>query len=485
MKVTLTAFVYNPSRRRGGKVVKSRLYRARVRFPGERKVRDIALGVTERRSAEQKLREILDENSRESASLIPSKKAREAAQTPLKTHLEGYLREIATDGCVPRYVQAVETYVKTLIQDCGWECFKDVDAETFELWRQKNNHSKQPKTLNEYLVAARAFFKWAMRLGYIKANPLAQVKVVRVAGRQKKRDKRTFTPEEFCKLLTVADRRAGLYLMAGLTGLRRGELKQLCWGDVKLAGENSTVRIRASVSKNHREANLPLHPDLVAALEKMRPTDWQSDKKMFAGLYPGYKTFYADLKAAGIDSADRGEGRLSFHSFRHTFCTQLAMIGGMSERVRRELLRHQNPELTAETYTEAKTLQLSAPVNQLNFHRSANDTVIDTQTDAQTGVLSSPSVSPAVTGEVKSKSENLTVDIGLKSLSVTEIPAESQGGKWSERQDSNLRLRGPKPRALARLSYAPMPANHPMNSPPCNKIYLTQPQSGAVRFLAA
>jgi integrase len=109
-------------------------------------------------------------------------------------------------------------------------------------------------------VAARAFFKWAVRWGYIKENPLAQVKVVRVEGRQKKRDKRTFTPDEFRKLLSVAGRRAGLYLMAGLTGLRRGQLKQLLWGDVKLDRENPAVRIRASISKNHREANLPLHP---------------------------------------------------------------------------------------------------------------------------------------------------------------------------------------------------------------------------------
>ena len=35
---------------------------------------------------------------------------------------------------------------------------------------------------------------------------------------------------------------------------------------------------------------------------------------------------------------------------------------------------------------------------------------------------------------------------------------ETPKRKWSERQDSNLRLRGPKPRALARLSYAPITA---------------------------
>ena len=287
-----------------------------------------------------------------------------------------------------------------------------------------------------------------MRLGYIKDNPLAQVNVVRIEGRQKKRDKRTFTPDEFRKVLAVAGKRAPLYLMAGLTGLRRGELKKLLWGDVKLDGENSALRIRASISKNHREANLPLHPDVVAALQRMRPDGWQPDQKIFARLYPGYKTFYTDLKAAGIDYADRGEGRLSFHSFRHTFCTQLAMIGGMSERVRQELLRHQNPELTSETYTEAKTLRLGTSVNQLNFHRAVNDTAIDTQDDAQTGVLSSPSVSPGVTLKAKIKREIQPVDIGLKSLSGTLCHGESQNGKWSERQDLNLRRLAPKASAL-------------------------------------
>ena len=447
-RITITAFVYRPKRRRGGRLVESSLYRARVRFPGERKVRDIPLGVTEKRSAEQKLAEILTEKSQEAASLIPSQKVREAAETPLKTHLNGFLEELATAGCVPRYVKGVETYVGTLIQQCGWEWFKDVDAESFELWRQKQNDSKQPKTLNEYLVAARAFFKWAVRLGYIKQNPLAQVKVVRVAGRQKKRDKRTFTPDEFRKVLAVAGKRAALYLMAGLTGLRRGELKQLLWGDVKLNGENSSIRIRASISKNHREADLPLHPDVVAALQKMRAGSRQSDQKIFAGLYPGYKTFYADLNAAGIDYADRGEGRLSFHSFRHTYCTQLAMIGGMSERMRQELMRHRNPDLTAETYTEAKTLRLGTSVKQLNFHRADNDTAIDTQDDAQTGVLASPSVSPGVNRKAKSISEIQPVDIGLKSLCVTASHAQSQGGKWSERQDSNLRRLAPKASAL-------------------------------------
>jgi hypothetical protein len=47
----MIGYIYRPKRRRNGKVVFGRLYRARVRFPGEHKMRDIPLEVTEQRSA--------------------------------------------------------------------------------------------------------------------------------------------------------------------------------------------------------------------------------------------------------------------------------------------------------------------------------------------------------------------------------------------------------------------------------------------------
>ena len=54
----MIAYIYRPKRRRNGKVVYARLYRARVRFPGEHRMRDIPLEVTEPRSADQKLQQM-------------------------------------------------------------------------------------------------------------------------------------------------------------------------------------------------------------------------------------------------------------------------------------------------------------------------------------------------------------------------------------------------------------------------------------------
>jgi len=450
----MIAYVYQTKRRRNGKLVAGRMYRARVRFPGEHKTKDIPLLVTEKRSAEQKLQKILTDHSMASVGLIPPEKIQEAAAKQLKIHFGVYLKELATAGCVKRYVQAVENYVNTLLKECRWEYFKDVSAESFELWRQQQK--KAPKTLNEYMVAMRAFLKWAERLGYVGHNALAKVATIRVRGRQK-RARRAYTPEEIQNLLNVAGPRQPIYLLAALTGIRRGEIKKLRWADFKLDDENPTVTVSAAISKNHYEDPLPLHPDLVTALKPLKLADCKPEKLVFKGMFPGYIRFYADLKAAGIQWQDQGDGPLDFHSLRVTYCTQLAP-GTPSERVRMALLRHRDPNQTAKTYTDTRMLPLKQAIEKLTFHQARDskrdDTQRDTQTLVKTGQNGSSGVTLVLQGEVGQDPQIPTVN--KRFFTQNQCAAEKE--EWSERQDSNLRLRGPKPRALARLSYAPMPA---------------------------
>jgi integrase len=68
----------------------------------------------------------------------------------------------------------------------------------------------------------------------------------------------------------VSGSRGVVYLTAAFTGLRRGELLQLEWRDLHLDAERPFVNVRASISKNHKQAMLPLHSDLVAALSRLR-----------------------------------------------------------------------------------------------------------------------------------------------------------------------------------------------------------------------
>jgi len=330
------------------------------------------------------------------------------------------------------------------MKDCGWGRFKAVNAESFQAWRQKQ--TKAPKTLNEYLVAMRAFLKWAERLGFIAKNPLARVETLRVQGRQE-RARRAYTADEVQRLLAVGGPRLPIYLLALLTGIRRGEIKQLRWADVVLDGDNPRTTVSAMISKNHYEDALPLHPDLIAALRAIKPASCKLDGLIFKGMFPGYKRFYADLLAAGIDWKDQGDGRLDFHSFRVTYCTQLAP-GTPSERVRMALMRHRDPKQTAKTYTDARMLPLKEAVYKLSFHRAETSGKDDTQIDTQTPVAAGHLVSTVVTLPVLVESGKNGLFTREKSPFVAPSHDGSKMGNWSERQDLNLRRLGPKPSAL-------------------------------------
>ena len=84
------------------------------------------------------------------------------------------------------------------------------------------------------------------------------------------RPRRAYDDSEFAALLSVAGKQRIVYLTAPLTGIRHGELKKLRWGDINLIGEKPSVTVRASVSKNHRQACLPLHSALVPATATTR-----------------------------------------------------------------------------------------------------------------------------------------------------------------------------------------------------------------------
>jgi hypothetical protein len=161
----------------------------------------------------------------------------------------------------------------------------------------------------------------------------------------------------------------------------------------------------------------------------------------------GYERFYADLQAAGIDWKDNGEGRLDFHSFRVTYCTQLAP-GTPSERVRMALMRHRDPNQTAKTYTDARMLPLKEAIQKLSVHRAEASGKDDTQIDTQTPVAGGHLLSTVVTLPVLVKSEENPLFTGLKSTFVPLCHNGSKMAKWSERQDLNLRRLGPKPSAL-------------------------------------
>ena len=107
-------------------------------------------------------------------------------------------------------------------------------------------------------------------------------------------------------------------------------------------------------------------------------------------------------------------------------------------------MRHSDVRLTMSVYADASLFALRPAVEKLPW----NCPLDDTQKNAQRSDFGRLLPSLAVTVDGAAKSELQPIDMGLPSLSVTVGHAGAESGKWSERQDSNLRRLAPKASAL-------------------------------------
>ena len=265
--------------------------------------------------------------------------------------------------------------------------------------------------------------------------------------------RRAFTREEFQRLLAASGPRRAVYLTAVFTGLRRGELAALEWDDIDLDAERPFLKARASTTKNHKEAVIGLHQDVVAELRLIRPRRPASNQQIFEGLMPRIKRFRADLKRANVDYINAKGQRADFHSLRYTLATNLA-VAGTPPRVAMEIMRHSDMRLTAKTYTDPGLLAVWDRVANLpsfNTGCLVKDSQIashDSQIASQNLVRPSPSLS--VLGKKNEKRSEMQAADKQQPTNDTSgrVTTSQETVDWSGRQDLNLRPRGPKPRAL-------------------------------------
>jgi integrase len=323
------------------------------------RIKEIPLRTGDKRVAEVRLRDHIGEVEQESAGILAPKSYRLAALKDLAEHRKDYLADMQALRRSAGHYANTEYRIGLLIKECRWKRLADVTADSFVTWRNRQLHS--PKTLNDYLGAASALLNWMKHNERIARNPLESVTTVDTSG-EKTRNRRAYTDAEFRRLLKVADWRRMIYMMAAYTGLRRGELGKLLKGDLDLDAPIPVVNVRESISKDGKDASIPLHPDLVAALRELTK-DMEEGDLVFPRM-PRIERLRRDLKKAGIEYQD-AQGRFAdFHSFRMTFDTNLQR-NGTQPRVVMELMRHSNIRLTMQTYIDASRLPTEAAIKAL------------------------------------------------------------------------------------------------------------------------
>ena len=127
----------------------------------------------------------------------------------------------------------------------------------------------RPATVNKQLREIRSALSYAVDANLLKANPLLRWRSLLL--KEPDRVIRVVEPDEFKKLLGACGNPIlRMALILGYhQGMRRGELVNLRWESVNLAGGVlGVVNLPEAeeLTKSRRNRALPMHPDVVAAL---------------------------------------------------------------------------------------------------------------------------------------------------------------------------------------------------------------------------
>jgi integrase len=213
-------------------------------------------------------------------------------------------------------------------------------------------------------------FSHAVRWEFARFNPITGPARKQGVRQSQKRQKApvVLTVDQIRNLLSfLKPRERVMVLLAATTGLRISEIAGLRWKDVDFADLQLNVRwswVLGELKEVKTEASekpLPIDSCVADALTTWRRSSAYATENDFvfaspskAGKQP-YTTgillrrhVIPYLKQAGI------EQRIGWHTFRHTVATLLTANGEDVKTVQ-ELLRHANPQITLQIYSQAVT----------------------------------------------------------------------------------------------------------------------------------
>ena len=351
--------VFRPSRRKGGKRVRRRLWWGQYRLDGDTGITRVPLDTPDKQVALERLNKIVKSIQQEREGLIAPAPLRDATSRSLTELGDLYADNLDALGRDGHYVGVTRARIRRLSKECGWHNLREVTPASFQQWRTKQKTS--PRTVNEYLATMRSFFNWMMKQDMAAFDPLVNVQRVEERGRRVKK-RRALTVDEVRRLLEAAplDRRR-FYLAGYYTGLRRSEIQSLQWGDVHIDEDKPYIHARAATTKNKQDAKLWIRPELLTTLREMRPDGVTGDQRVFGPVMDvegGHKLrrYKRDLKAAGIPYKDEQGRDADFHALsRVTPNTHMGQLG-VGERIRQEFMRHSDLKLTSAVYTDVEQL---------------------------------------------------------------------------------------------------------------------------------
>ena len=217
----------------------------------------------------------------------------------------------------------------------GGRYLYQIKPKDIEEFKAKRSGEVSPATCNRELAILKTLLTKAVEWDKLEVSPAKGIKFFR-----ENNARLVYLEKEEIKrfLEACSDRFRPIAIVAIYTGMRRGEILNLKWQDIDL--RQNVIHLLQTKNGQKREVYLnstlrkaligtPKHPDSPYVFYKRNGQPLKDIRK----------PFFTALNKAGIMK------KLTFHSLRHTFGSQLAM-SGIGLRTIQELMGHKDIRMT-------------------------------------------------------------------------------------------------------------------------------------------
>ena len=221
------------------------------------------------------------------------------------------------------------------------------------------------KTVQNCKSVAKLVFDHGIYAHGLKDNPVVYRKTLKG---QRKTKREPPSPEEIEAIKNAVNAPYGLFMVMALyTGLRRGELLRLKYGDIDR--ENNTISVTKSVYHRSnqpqiKEPKTEAGTRTVILLEPLKAVLPEGAKNKY--IFGGDKPWTAHETQRHLEAWRKATGlNVTPHQCRHRFATIL-YEAGIDDRMAMDLLGHRNLSTTREIYTHISKNKRESTAAQLN-----------------------------------------------------------------------------------------------------------------------
>jgi len=251
------------------------------------------------------------------------------------------------------YSMTINNYLKPYLGDMRLS--EITPSKVNSLIEYLNDNGKSITTQGKAMRTLRVILRWAVTLELIPRDPTAAIRVPKT----RRKELTIITPEQFKKLLSVCvEDLYDLVAIAGLAGLRQGEIVALRWKDIDF--EYGVIRVMRNYFPGHGFSDLKTAASrravpLVATLDEILRARRQEQKKSLpdalvfpnsAGKPLDRARFFPRFKEA-LKTAELPD--MSFHDLRH-FYASLGIASGMDPKALQVAMGHSSIQVTMDVY---------------------------------------------------------------------------------------------------------------------------------------